>query len=105
MHEKRRHTRVAVHVPIACEPKDGVAFAVFPAVAVDLSVGGVYVEAEFVPAFGVELVLVGDFPGAPRMRLPSVVRWVKPGGFGVQFGLLGAKETHALAAVMQKARI
>ena len=102
MQEKRRHTRVAVHVPIACEPKDGAAFA---AVAVDLSVGGVYVEAEFGPSFGVELVLVGDFPGAPGMRLPSVVRWVKPGGFGVQFGLLGAKETHVLAAIMQKTRI
>jgi hypothetical protein len=101
VHEKRHHPRVAVHLPLVCHPAEGEAF---PAIAVDLSVGGVYVEAEFVPAFGAELVLVGDFPGAARLRLPSIVRWVKPGGFGVQFGLLGAKETHALGVLMQQSR-
>lgn len=101
MHEKRRHERVAVRVPITCEAKGGVPFA---GVVVDVSVGGLYVEAAFVPAFGVELSLVGDFPGAPGLKLPAVVRWVKPGGFGAQFGLLGARETHTLTAIMQKAR-
>lgn len=71
---------------------------------VDLSVGGVYVEATVVPVFGAKVVLVGDFPGAPGLRLPSVVRWVKPGGFGVQFGLIGAKETHALGVLTQRSR-
>ena len=101
MQEKRRHSRIAVHLPVVCETKAGAPLA---GVIVDISVGGVYIEAEFAPKFGDEVVLVGDFPGAPGTRLPSVVRWVKPGGFGVQFGLLGAKETHMLAAIMHRAR-
>lgn len=101
MHEKRRHPRVAVQVPVSCEAEGR---ASFNGIVVDVSVGGLYIEAQFVPSFGAELVLVGDFPGAPGLRLPAVVRWVKPGGFGVQFGLLGAKETHTLTAIMQKAR-
>jgi hypothetical protein len=36
------------------------------------------------------------------MKLPAVVRWNKPGGFGVQFGLLGAKETHSLAQLLKR---
>jgi hypothetical protein len=42
-------------------------------------------------------------PGAKKdLRLPAVVRWVKPGGFGVQFGLLGAFETHVLSELMKE---
>jgi hypothetical protein len=39
--------------------------------------------------------------GADESRIPGVVRWNKPGGIGVQFGLLGAKETHLLAEFMR----
>jgi hypothetical protein len=28
--------------------------------------------------------------------LPGVVRWNRDGGMGVQFGLIGARETHAI---------
>ena len=34
-------------------------------------------------------------------RLPGVVRWLKPGGFGVQFGLLGARDTHAISELFK----
>jgi len=71
-------------------------------VAVDLSMGGVYIEARETPPFGAEVTIVGDFPGAPGTRLPAVVRWMKPGGFGVQFGLLGARETHLLSGLMHQ---
>jgi hypothetical protein len=33
-----------------------------------------------------------------------VVRWSKPGGFGVQFGLLGAQVTHVIVSMIQRAR-
>jgi hypothetical protein len=69
---------------------------------VDLSVGGVFIEAESAPPFATEVVVVGDFPGNPGMKLPAVVRWTKPGGFGVQFGLLGARETHLLTTLVQR---
>jgi hypothetical protein len=61
-----------------------------------------YVESELAPAFGAELVIVAMLPGAKQeVRLPAVVRWVKPGGFGVQFGLLGAVETHLISELMR----
>lgn len=68
---------------------------------VDVSMGGAFVGASTVPAFGVQIVIIADLPGAPGARLPSVVRWSKPGGFGVQFGLLGARETHALSTLVR----
>jgi len=77
----------------------------FDAVVVDLSMGGFYIESTTAPPFGSNVTLRGDFPSAPGVQLPAVVRWGKPGGFGVQFGLLGAKETHLLAAMVQKARV
>jgi len=92
---------VRFEVPVNCLPKGGEAVR---GTIVDLSVGGVYVEAPWSPAFGTEVTLAADLPGAKGMKLPGIVRWTKPSGFGVQFGLLGALETHALAAIVSKAR-
>lgn len=66
--------------------------------AKDISLGGMFIEAlEPSPPFGTKLTVVCRLPGLDRdVRLPGVVRWTKPGGFGVQFGLLGARETHAI---------
>jgi hypothetical protein len=62
-----------------------------------------YLESATSPAFGTELTIVGTVPGAKKdLRLPAVVRWTKPGGFGVQFGLLGALETHVLSELMKE---
>jgi type IV pilus assembly protein PilZ len=84
---------VPVNLPISCEvPNQGSVSGIL----VDVSMGGGFISAEIAPAFGAELTIVGDFPGARGARLPVVVRWSKPGGFGVQFGLMGARETHAL---------
>ena len=66
----------------------------------DISLGGMFIETETPAAFGADLTV--------RMRLrtptneerdfnlPAVVRWVRNDGMGVQFGLLGALETHAI---------
>jgi type IV pilus assembly protein PilZ len=48
-------------------------------------------------SFGEELEIELDLPDLGPTRLPAIVRWLRPEGFGVQFGLLGAKHTHALA--------
>ena len=93
---------MTINLPIRCEVPGG---ALFEGLAADLSIGGLYIEAGETPAFGTEITIVGDFPGAPGTRLPAVVRWMKPGGFGVQFGLLGARETHLLSGLVhQRAR-
>jgi len=68
----------------------------------DIGIGGVFIESAELPAFGTEVVVVGRLPGTQtELRLPGVVRWANPDGFGVQFGLLGARETHALSALLQ----
>jgi hypothetical protein len=99
--EKRRHERIEFRVPVTCTRTDG---AELRGVIVDLSVGGVFIEAPSSPPFGARIVIHADLPGAPKLELAAVVRWTKPDGFGVQFGLLGAVETHALAAIVSKAR-
>jgi hypothetical protein len=63
----------------------------------DLSVGGAFIESEEIPAFGSKISVALDAPGAENLKLSAIVRWTKPDGFGVQFQLLGAKETYLLA--------
>jgi hypothetical protein len=92
--EKRRHSRVPVVVEITCIPAGGEAFK---AISKDISLGGMLVVSEVNPLFGTQMTIRVTLPGqkAP-FDLPGVVRWNLPEGFGVQFGLLGAKETHAI---------
>jgi type IV pilus assembly protein PilZ len=46
---------------------------------------------------------VGRFTGTKGdLRLPAIVRWTKPDGFGVQFGSLGARETHAISQLLKR---
>lgn len=74
----------------------------FEALARDISIGGMFIESAEGVAFGAELSITLRLPGAKQdMALPGVVRWTKPGGFGVQFGLLGARETHAISELMR----
>lgn len=76
----------------------------FEGTVVDVSMGGLFIESTMLPPMGTELTVTGDFPGAPALELPTVVRWSKSGGFGVQFGLLGAQVTHVIVAMIQRAR-
>ena len=96
MQDKRRHPRVPVNLPISFEvPGQGT----HSGILVDVSMGGAFITTEKPPAFGVEVIITGNLPGAAAARLPAIVRWSKSDGFGVQFGLLGARETHALNAI------
>ena len=95
MQEKRVHPRSPLKVAVTCE-LDGA--APISGSAKDVSLGGMFVETTAPsPAFGTKLTIVCRLPGLDRdARLPAVVRWTKAGGFGVQFGLLGARETYAI---------
>jgi hypothetical protein len=42
--------------------------------------------------------------GGRQVELPGTVRWTTVGGFGAQLGLLGARETHAIAELIRAAR-
>lgn len=99
MQEKRVHPRASVDIALTCELKDRPALS---GVAKDLSVGGMFIESAETLPFGTQITIVMRIPGMDAdSRLPAVVRWAKPGGFGVQFGLLGARETHALTRLMR----
>lgn len=94
MHEKRAHSRVQVRIDVSCTTEEG---AVVEGVTRDLAVGGAFIESADMPAFGSKVKLALKLPGGEPLHVSAIVRWTKPGGFGVQFQLLGAKETWALA--------
>lgn len=99
MHEKRSHSRIPLNVVAQCEPRVG---PPFPAMTKDISLGGMFLEASTSVTLNTEVVIVLRLPNAKQdSRLPSVVRWLGPGGFGVQFGLLGALETHLITQLMR----
>jgi PilZ domain len=98
MTEQRQHQRAPIDVPVEYETKGSTERV--PGRARDLSVGGMFIETARTLPFASEVVIHVTLPGqrAP-MRLPAVVRWTRAGGMGVQFGLLGARDTHALTEV------
>jgi uncharacterized protein (TIGR02266 family) len=100
--ELRRYHRAPLDCPLEFVPKGGNDRV--KARAKDISLGGMFVQTEKPLAFGLELVVHITLPGqkAP-FALPAVVRWSRAGeGMGVQFGLLGARETHAITELTKE---
>lgn len=99
MIEKRRYARASIDLPVTFRTKAGDA-AAEPGIGRDISIGGMFIETENAAAFGSEIVVrvrLRTASGADAdFDLPGVVRWVRAGGMGVQFGLLGVHETHAI---------
>jgi hypothetical protein len=63
----------------------------------DVSLGGMFIQTDEPLPFSTELVVHIKLPKERTpFALPAVVRWVGDKGMGVQFGLLGARETHAI---------
>lgn len=92
-----RSLRVPVNLPVVIEHGE----TRFRAIAINLGLGGVFVEASPGLPYGEHLELIVELPGLPGpSRLPGVVRWSAQGGFGVQFQQLGARETHAIGAAV-----
>jgi len=70
----------------------------------DVSLGGMFVVSEAPFPFGAEVRVHIFVPGAKApMVLPAVVRWTREDGMGVQFGLLGARETHLITEIVRTA--
>jgi hypothetical protein len=99
MHEKRAYSRSVVRIPVTCTTEGGANLKGFTR---DISTGGVFIEGSDIPAFGTRVTLVLDSPGLSDLKIPGIVRWTKIDGFGLQFQLLGARETHALALIVSK---
>jgi hypothetical protein len=89
----RTSPRAPLNIPIQIEV-DG---SVLPALAVNVGLGGMFLEGPSLE-YGQLINIVAQLPGmASPVRIPAVVRWMKPHGIGVQFLQLGAVVTHALS--------
>lgn len=93
--EKRKHQRKSVDLEASVESRGHV--SIFGRVR-DMSIGGIYLVTVSTLPFGSQVEVKIDLTGnGTPFALPAVVRWNGPDGLGLQFGLLGAKETHAIA--------
>ena len=100
--EKRTAARSSIHVSLEFVRKDSQ--EKLSGVGTDISVGGMFVETATPAAFGSSIVVRARFPGhKDEMVLPAIVRWTSPVGMGVQFGLLGVRETHAITEIVRAA--
>ena len=99
--ELRRFTRAPLEQPLEFHTKnDGRRVA---GLAKDISVGGMFVQTEEPAAFGTEVIIYLTLRGdAKELRLPGVVRWTSGNGMGVQFRLLGVRETHAITEIVTR---
>jgi type IV pilus assembly protein PilZ len=101
MVEQRRASRAPLAVPARVKQKGGA--EPLACRARDVSVGGMFLETETPFTFGAEVVISVSIPGVKdELTLPGRVRWTGKDGMGVQFGLLGARETHIITEVVRK---
>ena len=108
MTEKRKHPRRQIELAAKCELADG---SSFDGTIKDISLGGVFValtSEKQLPKLGSELTLhfrIGQLAElrdhSEELHLPATVRWTKDSGFGVQFGLLGVRDTHVLVHLVE----
>ena len=102
MVEQRRYARAPIDAPLTFtlkgrnDWKDGV--------GKDVAVGGMSIETEEKLAFGAEVEVSVQLPGDDEIFLiPGVVRWCRGGRIGVQFGMIGVRETHVITEIARKA--
>lgn len=98
MHDRRMHLRVPTKIQVTCKGPD----LEFPALALDIGLGGTRLACPTPPRPGMPLTLSLQLPGAPLpSRLPATVRWANGGCFGAQFGRLGPRETYLIVDMMR----
>ena len=100
MPEKRRHFRkpvnMAVELTIANGPRR-------PGTCHDLSLGGMSIECTALARFNDKVVvhIARTNPGG-EIVVEGVVRWNQGSTMGVQFALMGARETYALTELLSR---
>ena len=99
--EQRGHARAPLDSPVSFSLKGRAGKTA--GVARDISLGGMFIETAAPAPFGASVIVHVTLPGADdAFDLPGVVRWVRDGGMGVQFGLLGAVETHLITEISRR---
>jgi type IV pilus assembly protein PilZ len=98
--EKRRCHRATIGIPVAFSSKDS--SDAVAGIATDISIGGMFIETASPAAFGAVVVISFSPPGTTAMRMSATVRWTTKTGMGVQFGLLGAQDTHTITEIQRE---
>ena len=99
--EQHRYARAPIDAPLSFALKGKSEQR--PGVGKDIAIGGMFIETTTPAAFGADIVVHVRLPGSNDVvPLPGVVRWVRDGGMGIQFGLLGAVETHLITEINRK---
>ncbi|HEX9297568.1 MAG TPA: PilZ domain-containing protein [Polyangiaceae bacterium] len=94
--ERRRAPRVAADKPVEIEIVGGGRSRAW---AADISMGGMSLLTSEVPRHGSFLLVGLGQPVTPfAIRVPATVRWTRRCRFGIQFVLLGVRETSVLLA-------
>lgn len=63
----------------------------------NISIGGMLIEAETLPAFGDEITVRFQITaGGPIFELPAIVRWTTAAAMGIQFQSIGVREANAI---------
>ena len=100
--ELRRFTRAPIAHALEFAAKGAEDVERIDGLAKDISVGGMFVETDFPIGFGKGVIIYLKLPTEKKeLTLPGIVRWTRAGGMGVQFGLLGARETHAITEIVK----
>ena len=100
MSENRQHPRKVVQTEVAFQVGEGPRIE---ARCHDISIGGMFIETDQPASYGAKLRVFVRLPGLKHETvIDSTVRWSKPTGMGVQFGVMGARETHALTELITK---
>lgn len=100
MTENRKHPRKIIEAELTFQVGDG---PPTQAQYRDVSLGGMFIETPDPLPYGAKLRLTLPLPGLPAPAIiDATVRWRKPTGMGVQFGVMGARETHALMMLIEQ---
>jgi hypothetical protein len=95
---RRRFVRVPLGVAVEFSAEADELLFSMEGTGRDISLGGMFIETEIACGFGELIVVYVTLPARGRpMALQATVRWTCSAGMGVQFGLLGARDTHEIA--------
>lgn len=96
--DKRQHPRKIIEADVAFQVGGGPRI---DARCRDVSLGGMFIETASPPPYGAAVRVFLRLPGLKdEVVVDTIVRWSKPDGMGVQFGVMGARETHALIELL-----
>jgi c-di-GMP-binding flagellar brake protein YcgR len=101
--QRRRLVRVPADLRVVVALRDG---QKAPARVLDVSTGGMHLEADRVPAYGEALTVVVRLrEGDDWHLIPATVRWFSRQGFGVAFEGLDERQTHSLSTFVKDVEV